>query len=129
MLKNTLDGCGIEPTCQISKFERRIAKPAARRRAPLTLLERTNMKGNNYFATLWSGPDPVLAQAGIAGELLVAKVRLALATLLLCIPVINSLFFFPVGTKEGLIGLSLAVGTFVAAATMYLLISRSFNPP
>ena len=86
------------------------------------------MKGNNFFATLWSGPDPVLAQAGVAGELLVAKVRLALATLLLCIPAINSLFFFPVETKEGLIGLSLAVGTFVAAATMYLLISRSFNP-
>jgi len=86
------------------------------------------MKGKNFFATLWSGPDPVLAQAGVAGELLVAKIRLALATLLLCIPVINSLFFFPVETKEGLIGFSLAVGTFVAAATMYLLISRSFNP-
>jgi two-component system, cell cycle response regulator len=86
------------------------------------------MKGNNYFATLWSGPDPVLAQAGIAGELLVAKIRLALATLLLSIPVINSLFFFPVETKEGLIGLSLAAGTFFAAATMYVLISRGFNP-
>ena len=86
------------------------------------------MKGNHYFATLWSGPDPVLAQAGIAGELLIAKVRLALATLLLSIPVINSLFFFPVETKEGLVGLSLASGTFVLAVTMYLLISRSFNP-
>lgn len=86
------------------------------------------MRVKNYFASLWSGPDPVLAQAGIAGELLVAKVRLALATLLLLIPVINSLFFFPVETKEGLIGLSLAVGTFVLATTMYLLISRSFNP-
>jgi diguanylate cyclase (GGDEF)-like protein len=94
----------------------------------LTLQELTNMKDNNYFATLWSGPDPVLAQAGIAGELLVAKIRLGLATLLLVIPAINSLFFFPVETKEGLIGLSLAVGTFVAAITMYLLISRSFNP-
>ena len=70
----------------------------------------------------------MLAEAGIAGELLVAKIRLALATLLLLIPVINSLFFFPVETKEGLIGLSLASGTFVAAATMYVLISRAFNP-
>jgi two-component system, cell cycle response regulator len=86
------------------------------------------MNDKSYFATLWSGPDPVLAEAGIAGELLVAKIRLALATLLLLIPVINSLFFFPVETKEGLVGLSLASGTFVLAATMYVLISRSFNP-
>ena len=86
------------------------------------------MKVGNYFASLWSGPDPVLAEAGIAGELLVAKIRLALATLLLLIPVINSLFFFPVESKEGLIGLCLASGTFVLAVTMYLLISRSFNP-
>jgi two-component system, cell cycle response regulator len=86
------------------------------------------MNDNSYLATLWSGPDPVLAEAGIAGELLVAKIRLALATLLLLIPVINSLFFFSVETKEGLVGLSLASGTFVLAATMYVLISRSFNP-
>jgi two-component system cell cycle response regulator len=86
------------------------------------------MNDKSYLATLWSGPDPVLAEAGIAGELLVAKIRLALATLLLLIPVINSLFFFPVETKEGLVGLSLASGTFVLAATTYVLISRSFNP-
>jgi len=86
------------------------------------------MKAKTYIVGLWTGPDPVLAQAGIAGELLVAKIRLALATLLLLIPLINSLFFFPVETKEGLIGLSLAVGTFVLATTMHLLISRSFNP-
>src|SRR5262252_2047003 len=91
-------------------------------------MECTSMKFRPYVATLWAGPDPVLAEAGIAGELLVAKIRLALATLLLLIPVINSLFFFPVETKEGLIGLSLAAGTFVAAATMYVLISRNFNP-
>ena len=61
------------------------------------------MNDKSYLAMLWSGPDPVLAEAGIAGELLVAKIRLALATLLLLIPVINSLFFFPVATKEGLL--------------------------
>jgi len=80
-----------------------------------------------WIESLWTAPDPVLAQAGIAGELLVAKIRLALATLLLIIPVINSLFF-AVDRKEGLVGLSLAWGTFFAAATMYELISRSFNP-
>src|SRR5262249_21465723 len=90
--------------------------------------DRVTMKIRDHLATLWAGPDPVLAEAGIAGELLVAKIRLALATLLLVIPVINSLFFFPVETREGLVGLSLASGTFVAAATMYVLISRGFNP-
>jgi diguanylate cyclase (GGDEF)-like protein len=89
---------------------------------------RQDMKVRSPIAGLWTGPDPVLAEAGIAGELLVAKIRLGLATLLLVIPAINSLFFFPVETKEGLIGLSLASGTFVLAVTMYLLISRSFNP-
>lgn len=85
------------------------------------------MKVQRHFGSVWTGPDPVLAQAGVAGELLVAKIRLALATLLLIIPVINSLFF-PVDPKEGLVGLSLASGTFLASLTMYLLISRSFNP-
>jgi hypothetical protein len=46
-----------------------------------------------FWQAFLSGPDPVLAEAGVAGELLVAKVRLSLATLLLLIPVINSIFF------------------------------------
>src|SRR5262245_38719907 len=106
-------GLDLSPTSQV--------RPA-KIRTPAIVKVRT------YFSTLWTGPDPVLAEAGIAGELLVAKIRLALATVLLLIPVINSLFFFPVETKEGLIGLSLASGTFILAATMYVLISRSFNP-
>jgi diguanylate cyclase (GGDEF)-like protein len=85
------------------------------------------MKAKNYMTALWTGPDPVLAEAGVAGELLVAKVRLALATLLLLIPVINSLFF-PVDAKEGLVGVSLASGTFFLSVIVYLLISRGFNP-
>ena len=84
-------------------------------------------KFKNYAGSLWSSPDPVLAEAGVAGELLVAKVRLSLATLLLLIPVINSLFF-PVERKEGLVGISLASGTFLLSVTVYLLISRNYNP-
>ena len=52
-----------------------------------------NPRFGNFFESLWSRPDPVLADAGVAGELLVAKIRLSLATVLLLIPVINSLFF------------------------------------
>jgi hypothetical protein len=85
-----------------------------------------NLRFGNFFESLWSRPDPVLADAGVAGELLVAKIRLSLATVLLLIPVINSLFF-PVDPKEGLVGLSLTSGTFGLALTMYLLISRGHN--
>jgi len=81
----------------------------------------------DFFATLWTRPDPVLANAGVAGELLVAKVRLALATLLLLIPAMDSLFF-PTDAKEGLVGLSLASATFVLSALVYWLISREYNP-
>jgi len=82
----------------------------------------------SFFQSLWSRPDPVLAEAAIAGELLVAKVRLALATLLLLIPLINSLFFFPVEPKEGLVGVTLTTGTFLLSVSMYVLITRNYNP-
>ena len=86
-----------------------------------------SQREQSFLGSLWSRPDPVLAGAGVAGELLVAKVRLSLATLLLLIPVINSLFF-PVEPKEGLIGLSLVSGTFFLSVTVYYLISREYNP-
>jgi len=85
-----------------------------------------NPRFGNFFESLWSRPDPVLADAGVAGELLVAKIRLSLATVLLLIPLINSLFF-PVDPKEGLVGLSLTSGTFFLALTVVLMISRGYN--
>jgi two-component system cell cycle response regulator len=80
-----------------------------------------------FVGPLWSRPDPVLAGAGVAGELLVAKIRLFLATVLLLIPVINSLFF-PVDPKEAIVGMSLASGTFFLSVLVYYLISREYNP-
>jgi diguanylate cyclase (GGDEF)-like protein len=81
----------------------------------------------NFAVSLWSRPDPVLAEAGVAGELFVAKIRLVLATLLLLIPLINSLFF-PVEPNEGIVGLSLTCGTFLFSVIVYFLISREYNP-
>jgi len=81
----------------------------------------------NFGASLWSRPDPVLAEAGVAGELFVAKIRVVLATLLLVIPLINSLFF-PVEPKEGIVGMSLTCGTFLFSVIVYFLISREYNP-
>jgi Diguanylate cyclase, GGDEF domain len=85
-----------------------------------------NERIKGFFASLWSRPDPVLAEAGVAGELLVAKIRLFLATVLLLIPAIDSIFF-PVGAKEGIVGMSLSSGTFFLAVGMYYLISRGHN--
>jgi len=82
----------------------------------------------SLFESLWSRPDPVLAEAAIAGEHLVAKIRLSLATVLLLIPFINSLLFFPVELNEGLVGISLVSGTFLLSVIMYALISRNYNP-
>jgi diguanylate cyclase (GGDEF)-like protein len=86
-----------------------------------------NFRFRDSIGSLWSRPDPVLASAGAAGELLVAKIRLWLASILLLIPVLDSLFF-PVEPKERIVGLSLTGGTFLLSIIMYLLISREYNP-
>ena len=86
-----------------------------------------NLEIRNDLKSLWSRPDAVLAEAGAAGELFVAKIRLSLAAILLLIPVINTLFF-PVEPKEGIVGLSLVSGTFLLSIVFYLLISREYNP-
>jgi two-component system, cell cycle response regulator len=78
-------------------------------------------------AGAWSRPDPVLAEAGVAGELLVAKIRLGLAALLLLIPIINSLFFAG-GPQERFVGLTLTSGVLLLSLIAYLLIAREFNP-
>jgi two-component system cell cycle response regulator len=86
-----------------------------------------NVDFRGFLRSIWSRPDPVLAEAAVAGELLVAKIRLSLATLLLLIPVLDTLFF-QVDGKERWIGVGLASGTFLFAATIYILISRNYNP-
>ena len=80
-----------------------------------------------FLSSLWSRPDPVLAQAAIAGELLVARVRLALASTLLLIPLIDSVFF-PDDPNEAIVGFSLTTATFVLSMIVYLMIRREFNP-
>jgi two-component system cell cycle response regulator len=86
-----------------------------------------NHSFRHFVGSLWSRPDPVLAEAGVAGELLVAKIRLCLATILLLIPAINTAFF-PRDPKESMVGLTLSCGTFLLSVIVYLLISREYNP-
>ena len=80
-----------------------------------------------FLRSLWSRPDPVLAQAAVAGELLVARIRLGLASVLLLIPLINTLFF-PDDPKEAFVGLSLTGGTFLLSLIVFILIRREYNP-
>jgi two-component system, cell cycle response regulator len=82
---------------------------------------------SNLFSSFWSRPDPILAEAGAAGELLVAKVRIGLACLLLLIPVIDTVFF-RFDKKESFVGLSLTSATFFLSLIVFLLISREYNP-
>ena len=83
-------------------------------------------KLSHFLKSLWSQPDPVMAEAAVAGPL-VARIRLSLAVLLLLIPLID-IFFFPQDPKEGLVGISLGAGTLLVAAVVYVLISRNYNP-
>jgi len=86
-----------------------------------------NLTLRNFSASIWSRPDPVLAEAGVAGELLVAKVRIGLAALLLLIPVIDTLFF-QFDKDEILVGLSLTSATFLLSLAVFFLVSREYNP-
>lgn len=85
-----------------------------------------NFSGRNLLG-LWSRPDPVLAQAAISGESLVAKIRLGLASVLLLIPLIDALFF-PAEPKEAIVGIGLTLTTFLLSLTVFLLIRREYNP-
>ena len=59
--------------------------------------------------------------------MLVAKVRIGLASILLFIPLIDFLFF-PDDPKEAIVGISLTAGTFVLSAIVFVLISREYSP-
>ena len=80
----------------------------------------------SLVASVWSRPDPLLAEAGAAGELLVARVRMVLACLLLSIPLIDTVFF-DFDKKEGMVGLCLTGGTLLLSLAVFFLVSRDYN--
>ena len=76
---------------------------------------------------LWAAPDPMLIDAGAQGELLVAKVRIALVTLVLLIPIYNV-----IATPyliEAWIGLVATLGSFVFALGIWAVVRRGFYRP
>lgn len=104
----------------------RLPPPAANIRVHLQF-QRMNLTVRNLFAPIWSRPDPVLAEAGIAGELLIAKIRIALAGILLLIPAIDTIFF-DFDKKESVVGLTLTLATFIFSLVIFFLVSREYNP-
>jgi len=76
---------------------------------------------------LWAAPDPMLIDAGAQGELLVAKVRIALVTLVLLIPIYNV-----IATPyliEAWIGLVATLGSLVFALGIWAVVRRGFYRP
>ena len=73
---------------------------------------------------LWSSPGPLLSEAGASGELLVARIRLALAGMLLLVPVIS---FFLSPHWEDLVGLTVAVVAFLLSVGVYALVVKDYS--
>jgi len=76
---------------------------------------------------LWAAPDPMLIDAGAQGELLVAKVRLALVTLVLLIPIYN-VIVTPY-LIEAWIGLVATLASLVFGLLVWAVVRRGFYRP
>jgi two-component system cell cycle response regulator len=75
----------------------------------------------------WSKPDPMLVDAGAGGELLVAKVRLVLVSLVTLIPIYN-IIFTPY-LIEAWVGLASSLGALVFAVLVWAVVRRGFYRP
>jgi len=76
---------------------------------------------------LWATPDPMLIDAGAHGELLVAKVRIALVSLVLLIPIYNV-----IATPyliEAWVGLVATLASLIFAVAVWGVVRRGFYRP
>jgi len=76
---------------------------------------------------VWIAPDPVLIDAGAAGELMVAQVRLVLVLLLQLIPIANILLTDYM--LESYIGMAATLTALVFAIAVYAVVRRGFYRP
>ncbi len=74
-----------------------------------------------------SSRDPLLSVASERGELLVAKIRLLLTSVLLLIPISNLLVLM--SPRESLIGSAITITATVLALVVYLLVRRDLSRP
>lgn len=87
-------------------------------------MKKSVLKPGNPF---WAQPDALLTMAGATGELLVAKIRLLLTTVLLLIPVTNMVLAS--NPRESLVGLGLTATAFLLSVALYWVVGRDFNRP
>ena len=71
--------------------------------------------------------DPLLLQAGAAGELTVARLRLLLTGLLLVVPAVT--FLAQPGGREAYIGLAVTLVAVVVAGAVYAAVRRELYRP
>jgi len=76
---------------------------------------------------IWAAPDSTLVDAGASGELLVAKVRLALVVLVTLIPIYN-IFATPY-LVETYVGLASSLGALIFAVVVWFVVGRGFYRP
>src|SRR5512134_2985806 len=76
---------------------------------------------------LWAAPDPLLMDAGMGGEMLVAQVRLALVLVVLAIPLTNILL--SPRFSEDYVGLISASVALLWAFAIWLALRRGFYRP
>ena len=88
----------------------------------------SNLQYTNILNRLWQQPDPLLKAAGARGELLVAKIRLLLTTILLLIP-LNTAFNFSLRNRETLVGLGVTTVAFILSLAAYLVVAHDLNRP
>lgn len=71
----------------------------------------------------WEPPEQFLLDAGQAGELLIARIRVVLTSVLLVIPVVN-VILAPDERAQHLTGLSINLAAFVLAILVYVMVAR-----
>ena len=71
---------------------------------------------------MWKSPDQFLIEAGAAGEMLVARIRLLLTSILLLIPLIS--LWYEQETWENLVGLAVTLTAFLVALLWFWLVQQ-----
>jgi hypothetical protein len=73
---------------------------------------------------LWNSPDPHHQEVGASGEMLIARIRLLLTSILLLIPLIS--LWYEQETWENLVGLAVTLTAFLVALP-HLLVGHSIR--
>lgn len=74
----------------------------------------------SLWKSLWSSPDKLLVEAGASGEMLVARIRLLLTSILLLIPIAS--LWHEQDAWENLVGLAVTLAAFFVALAWFRMV-------